>query len=91
MNVEVTGIPKTTYTFTDDLLEEGTTYYYRLKTCSFILVDLKKDGNPDEEACSKGYSGIVASTTKPAKPTALTAEAKSVSRIDIEWTNNSKS
>jgi hypothetical protein len=82
---------KNLYEFTDSGLAEATIYSYRIKACSFILVDLTKDkvDNPNTLVCGKYTPTVEKNTTRPAKPLNLTATVTSPSAIELSWIDDS--
>lgn len=96
---------KTEYDATDGGLLEGTEYYYRVKACSFIMVDLSKQIGinyahaPVTVTCSRVQDNrpFYATTTLPATPTNasggtgdLTFTNVGKTSMDIQWIDQSE-
>lgn len=79
-----------TYAWSNVGLEEGTVYSYRTHACSFIRVDLTKDGvdNPETTVCG-GYSTTARASTKPAAPSNLQATGVETNSISLSFRDNS--
>ena len=70
------GANVTTYTDNDSALLDGTQYYY--KVCAY------------NSAGNSPFSNEVNGTTALASPTSLTATVVSISQVNLNWTDNSR-
>ncbi len=68
-------------------------YSFRVKACSYILVDLEhhlplQTITPDTVVCGS-YSDAVSTAVPPASPTNLTVTSRSPNSVSFEWVDNS--
>lgn len=68
-------------------------YSFRVKACSYILVDLERHLplqtiTPDTVVCGS-YSAPVSTAVPPASPTTLTVTSRGPNSVSFEWVDNS--
>ena len=85
------GSTKTNYQKDDyNNLKEATTYWYRIKGCSYIKTDFTRDGVDNPQEICNDYSSVKSGTTAPKMPTNLVVTTIAANSVTIAWNDESQ-